>query len=85
MEQMGVGNGPEDRYYNKLNRATDFILRCKDCKALVLIEEIRKVGSCACGNKRFAEIITLNSAEMERLASLDFPYKAEFLAEFSPV
>ena len=85
MPHVGVGAGEETRYYNKLNRASDFILRCKDCRALVTRETIGKIGSCQCGNKRFAEITTLNDAEMVQVSALDFPYKAEFLAEFSPV
>lgn len=86
MDQPGVthGSGRESRYYTALGRASDFILRCKDCKALRLLSFIQAHGCCECGNKRFVEITTLTEAEMESLTngSIDFPYRAEFLAEF---
>lgn len=86
MNPVGVlqGKGRESRYYTALGRASDFLLRCKDCKALVLLSFLQTHGCCECGNKRVVEITTLNDAEMERLTngSLDFPYRAEFLAEF---
>lgn len=73
-----------ERYYEKLGRATDFILRCKDCKKLETAAVLKVRGCCECGNKRFVEITTLTDAEQAQVAALDFPYKAEFLAEFSP-
>lgn len=87
MTQLGVslGSGKEQRYYTALNRGVDHILRCKDCQQLQLAADIRRRGGCECGNKRFAEVVTLTPEEMERLTngSIDFPYRAEFLAEFS--
>ena len=82
---VGVGGGQETRYYTKLNRATDFLLRCKDCRALVTHATIQKYAGCTCGNKKLQEITTLTEAEMASLTdgTIDFPYKAEFLAEFS--
>lgn len=80
------GQGREQRYYHALNRGCDFILRCKDCQRLVTAENLCKWGSCSCGNKRVAEITTLSEQEQADIASgkIDFPYRAEFLAEFSP-
>lgn len=91
MRQVGVGSGKESRYYNAMNRGSDFLLRCVDCKRLVTRAEIAKDGCCvgtverACGNRRFKEITTLNEAEMAALVAgtIDFPYRAEFLAEFT--
>jgi hypothetical protein len=89
MTQVGVGPGREQRYYVALGRATDFILRCKDCRTIVTIADIRRYGACpgdgvkACGNKRFSEITAINETEKAALEALDFPHKAEFLAEFS--
>jgi hypothetical protein len=89
MTQVGVGPGREQRYYTALGRATDYILRCKDCRAIVTIADIRRYGACpgdgvkACGNKRFAEITTITETEKAALEALDFPCKAEFLAEFA--
>jgi hypothetical protein len=89
MTQVGVQPGREQRYYTALGRATDYVLRCKDCKAIVLVEDIRKYGACpgngvtACGNKRFSEITALSEVEKASIEALDFPHKAEFLSEFS--
>lgn len=82
--EVGVRPGRETRYYTALGRASDALLRCKDCQALVLLSDLQKHGCCACGTKRVAEITTLTPEEMTRLTdgSLDFPYRAEFLAEF---
>lgn len=89
MTQVGVQPGRESRYYTALGRATDYILRCKDCKAIVPIADIRRYGACpgngttACGNKRFSEITAISETEKAALEAMDFPCKAEFLAEFS--
>jgi hypothetical protein len=89
MTQVGVGPGKETRYYTAHGRATDVILRCKDCKTIVQVKDITRLGACpgdgvtGCGNKRFAEITQLTDAEYGRLSMLDFPFRDEFLAEFS--
>lgn len=75
--------GRVERYYEKIGRATDHVLRCKDCKKISDVAALRALGCCTCGNKRFAEITTLNDAEQAQIAAMDFPYKAEFLAEFA--
>jgi hypothetical protein len=86
-QSVQPGSGKETRYYHALGRACDYLLRCKDCKALVTAQRLAQLGSCECGNKRVAEIITLTEAEHAKIASgeIDFPYRAEFLNEFAGV
>lgn len=78
----------ESRYYTALGKACDDILRCKDCQRLVLHATLVKFGCCPdCGNKRVMEVTTLTVEEHDRITHgvLDFPHRAEFLEEFSPV
>jgi hypothetical protein len=88
-EPVGVteGKGRETRYYHDLGRACDYLLRCKDCKALVLASDLSRRGVCICGCKRVTEIVTLSEDEHAQIASgaLDFPYREQFLAEFSAI
>ncbi|HYB96808.1 MAG TPA: hypothetical protein VEC39_17680 [Vicinamibacterales bacterium] len=79
-------NGKEQRYYVALGRACDWILRCKDCQQLVTSADIAKRGSCACGNRRFAEITMLSEQEHASIVSgaIDFPHREDFLREFAP-
>lgn len=81
------GESKNPHYYTALGRSADFLLRCKDCKRLVTIDEMSKVKSCPCGNKRFAQISTLSTWEWFkiRVGILDFPYRREFIKEFSRV
>ena len=77
-----------ERYYVDEGRAHDELLRCKDCQSLVTYATITKLGCCGkCGNKRFVEITLLNDKEMADIQSgaIDFPYRDQFLAEFSAV
>ncbi len=77
-----------ERYYVAEGRAHDYLMRCKDCQALVTYAVITKLGCCdKCGNKRFVEITLLTEAEMAKLTSgeIDFPQKDQFLAEFAGV
>ena len=77
-----------ERYYVDEGRGHDYLLRCKDCKALVTFEVIQKLGCCdKCGNKRFTEITLLADQEMSDIKSgvIDFKDRDLFLAEFSPV
>lgn len=88
--QFGVSKvspAHESRYYTALGRASDCLLRCKDCQALVPLADLTTLGSCRCGNKRMNEITTLNEQEMDAIQSgvIDFPYRVEFLAEFARV
>ncbi len=77
-----------ERYYVDHGAGHDDLMRCKDCQALVVMESIKKLGCCEkCGNKRFMEITILTEKEMEGIANgtIDFPYRAEFMAEFKSV
>ena len=76
------------RYYEQLGRSHDYLMRCKDCKALVPFAIIESLSCCdQCGNKRFSEITLLNDKEMADIQSgvIDFPDRELFLKEFSPV
>ena len=81
---MEVIEGKEDRYYTKLGRASDYILRCKECKRLVLQEALAHGGGCVCGHRKFTEIIALNHWEVLKikLGLIRFPCSQEMLAEF---
>ena len=75
-----------ERYYVDEGRGHDYLLRCKDCQALVTFTAIQKTGGCdKCGNKRFAEITGLTDEEMSSIRSgvIDFPDRELFMAEFT--
>ena len=82
-----------ERYYVDKDRGHDYLLRCKDCGALVPFVKIQQYGCCpgtagkACGNKRFAEITALAEQEMADIRSgvIDFEDRALFLEEFEAV
>lgn len=78
--------GKEERYYVGLGRACDWLLRCKDCRSLVTSTDIKKRGSCACGNRRFSEITMLSEHEHAEIVAgrIDFPHREDFLREFAP-
>jgi hypothetical protein len=72
-------------YYVALGRATDSLLRCKDCRRLVPLAIISTLGACpGCGTRTFAEIRGLSLWEYfkVRVGWIDFPYRKEFLKEF---
>ncbi len=71
-------------YYADQGRATDYVLRCKDCQRLVTAARIQAHGCCRCGNSRFLEVRTLSRFEQLRIrvGLLRFPYWREFLAQF---
>lgn len=78
----------EQRYYVDLGRAHDYLLRCTDCKRLLLFSKLQSLGSCSsCGNKRVTEITTLTFWEWVRirLGLLRFPDSDKFLKEFAHV
>jgi hypothetical protein len=85
MEANAVTGGRETRYYIELGLGCDALLRCKDCRQLVTAETLTRIGSCPCGCRRVVEITTLSEDEMARVESgaIDFPHRAQFLAEFS--
>lgn len=70
-------------YYDRLGMGHDYIVRCTECKSLVLTAGLGKNG-CLCGNRRFSEIQQLTVWELFKIRLLfDFPYKGEFLSEFT--
>ena len=75
------------RYYDGTDTAHDGLMRCKDCRQLVLAATLRTSGSCPCGCRRVVEITILSDEERDRIVSgsLDFPHKDKFLEEFSPL
>lgn len=77
-----------ERYYVDEGRGHDYLLRCKDCQALVVFKAIQKLGCCdKCGNKRFIEITVLSQKEMEDISTgvIDFVDRDKFMAEFKAV
>jgi hypothetical protein len=77
-----------ERYYVEHGSGHDALMRCKDCQSLVDMDTIKKLGCCnKCGNKRFMEITILTEKEMEDISTgaIDFPFRAEFMAEFTSV
>lgn len=76
-----------ERYYVQQGRSHDFLVRCQDCRKLVLYAAIVKRGQCRCGNKRFTEVTTLTPWEWLRirLGFLRFPDWDKFLREFREV
>jgi hypothetical protein len=80
--------GHEQRYYHALGRGCDELLRCNECRTLVLGADLKHHGCCNhCGSRRVVEVTTLSEDEMASIQSglLDFPYREQFLAEFSAV
>ena len=74
------------RYYTDLGFACDALLRCKDCQRLVTHDVLTAHGCCPrCGTRRVVEITTLSPWEWVkiRLGLIQFPYRREFLREFS--
>lgn len=87
---QGLNNPSVDRprtrlYYDDLGTGHDDILRCKDCRRLVLFSDVKKHGSCSCGNRHVVEITTLSVWEWLkiRLGIIRFSHRREFLKEFN--
>jgi hypothetical protein len=74
-------------YYVKLGKGVDELVRCHACRQLVTTAFLSKLGRCRCGAGKFDEIRTLSEEEMADIQSgkIDFPNRAEFLAEFAPL
>lgn len=77
-------------YYERLQLpvAHDAILRCGDCRRLVLHASLATTGvTPCCGTRKVLEVRHLRFWEWLRirLGLLDFPYRKDFLAEFSRV
>lgn len=74
-------------YYEALGKACDEIVRCNSCRALVTSNVIALLGMCPCGSTKVTEVRTLTEEEYNKILSgeIDFPQRAEFLAEFGAV
>jgi DNA-directed RNA polymerase subunit RPC12/RpoP len=75
-------------YYEKKGaEAHDYVLRCHDCKKLILHSDIVHRGGCPkCGNRRVEEVRGLTLLEWLRIkvGLLRFKHSDLFMAEFSP-
>jgi len=76
-----------ERYYEALGQACDAIVRCKNCRRLLTHAQVcAEGGGCpTCGTKYVMEVTSLGWWEWVkiRVGLLDFPYRKEFLKEFS--
>lgn len=84
--QLEPGGMKEERYYTKHGQASDALLRCKDCKRLVTHMQLAARGCCpSCGTRKVTEITTLSIWEWLKVRTgwINFPYRQEFLKEFS--
>ena len=81
---METGSKHIKSYYEDLGRESDFIVRCTECKSLVVHADLAKNGGCLCGNRRVSEIRSLSPWEMFKIwvGIIRFPHRREFLAEF---
>jgi hypothetical protein len=78
-------------YYERLKLpfAHDMLLRCDDCRRLVVYPEMQanQGTTPCCGTRKVREVRHLKFFEWLRVRTglLDFPYRKEFLAEFGRV
>ena len=73
-------------YYEAMGDAHDDLLRCNDCKRLVVCTTLRARGGCPhCGTRRVVEVRSLSVWEWLRirLGLLQFAHRQAFLREFS--
>lgn len=73
-------------YYHDLDRNCDYIVRCRECRRLVVGTELAHDGLCPhCGTRHMIEVRELGFWEWLkiRLGILDFPHRDLFLKEFS--
>lgn len=80
-----IERGREQRYYTALGQAHDNLLRCKECRRLVLYAALKRNGGCPhCGNRKVIEVTSLSLLEWlrVRLGLLQFPHRHLFLKEF---
>jgi hypothetical protein len=68
--------------YNKNDPFQDPVLRCDGCKKIIRREEIQKTGSCTCGHKKVANLMSFNLREYLRMRYL-WRIDPEFLAMFT--
>jgi hypothetical protein len=69
------------RYYEKYGRATDWVVRCSDCRRLVVPTDT--TSACRCGCRRVTEVRSLSPWEWLKIkfGILNFPHRREFLSE----
>ena len=73
-------------YYEAHGESHDDILRCNDCKRLVVATTLRTHGGCpSCGTRRVTEVRALSVWEWLRirLGLIDFAHRQEFLKDFT--
>lgn len=76
----------EPNYYEEYGEQHDRVMRCNDCKRLILHAALMTRGGCPrCGCRRVVEVMALSFFEWLRIriGLLRFPHWREFLAEFS--
>lgn len=88
IDNMDVSNlKTPERYYEALGKACDALVRCRQCQRLVTHAQVVADGSgCPrCGTKYVMEVTSLSLWEWLkiRLGIIDFPYRKQFLQEFS--
>lgn len=84
-EVLGSNYGNRKKtYQDEKGLGHDSILRCSKCQKLVLMDDIKKNGQCHyCGSSRLNEIRVMSDEEKKIVEKMDFPYKEEFLGEFT--
>ncbi len=76
--------GRKKTYLEDKGLGHDSILRCGKCLKLILMEDIKKHGQChLCGSSKVTEVRTLTDEEKLEVEKMDFPFKEEFLKEFT--
>jgi DNA-directed RNA polymerase subunit RPC12/RpoP len=86
MNEVLSGNyaGRKQTYLDKKGLGHDSILRCSKCQKLVLMDDIKKNGQCHyCGSSKLNELRVMSDVEKQEVEKMDFPYKEEFLGEFT--
>jgi hypothetical protein len=87
-EALGTRLARHHPYYEKYDRGSDWILRCKDCGRLITHDQLFGDGrdgiTPCCGTRSVREVRAMSLWEWLklRLGIIDFPHRAEFLTEF---
>lgn len=66
--------------YDKDAEFADPVVRCDSCNAVILVETIKKLGMCKCGNRRIRNVQMLNGEELTQLKN--WGVDPDFLALF---
>lgn len=87
-ESLGKRLARHHPYYEKYDRGSDWLLRCKDCGRLVTHQQLfgdgREGLTPCCGTRSLREVRAMSFVEWlkVRLGIIDFPHRDEFLKEF---